>query len=123
MKRTLLALTVLAFVLKLYAGDTITSQPVKIGANEAGQYCEKVVTVTGIVANVTIRPTAVWLKIYNLPTQAPVTLEIFPYATNQFGDISALNGKSVEVTGKIACFRRWPEIILNRKDQLKVVTN
>jgi DNA/RNA endonuclease YhcR with UshA esterase domain len=46
---------------------------------------------------------------------------IFARATNQFGDLKKLEGKQVEVQGKIEDYKDKLQIILNSTNQLKVV--
>jgi DNA/RNA endonuclease YhcR with UshA esterase domain len=46
---------------------------------------------------------------------------VFARATNQFGDLKKLEGKQVEVKGKIEKYQSKPQIILNSSNQLSVI--
>jgi DNA/RNA endonuclease YhcR with UshA esterase domain len=46
---------------------------------------------------------------------------IFSSSSSRFTDIEGLEGKTVEVTGKIKYYQGKPEIILNSASQIKVV--
>jgi DNA/RNA endonuclease YhcR with UshA esterase domain len=46
---------------------------------------------------------------------------MFARATNRFGDLKQLEGKRVEVRGRIEEYKEKPQIILNSRNQLKVV--
>lgn len=122
--KTLVIILALAMVaLKLSAADTNRPVPLKIGAVEASKYYDQLMIVTGKVAQVTVRPNIVFLNLDRPHPDSPFTCIIFPTATNQFGNIKALNGKSVEVTGKVKKFHDQPEIVLDSSNQLKVVSS
>ncbi len=46
---------------------------------------------------------------------------VFARSTNLFGDLKSLEGKQVEVKGKIEEYNNRPEIVLNSTNQLKVL--
>ena len=77
--------------------------------------------VTGKVAQVTVRPTIVFLNFDKAFPNSPFTAVVFPRATNQFGDLYKLKGRDVEISGKITKYRNKPEIVLDSTNQLVVV--
>jgi DNA/RNA endonuclease YhcR with UshA esterase domain len=115
-------IVVLAFTLKLSADQTNSPAPLKIGAGEADKYYDQEMIVTGKVAQITIFKKVVLLNVDKPYPDSPFTLVILPTATNQFGDIEGLDGKDVEVTGKIKKYNDKPEIVLDSTNQLKVIT-
>jgi hypothetical protein len=46
---------------------------------------------------------------------------IFKNSASKFGEIERLEGKTIEVTGKMKSYQGKPEIMLNGSSQLKVV--
>jgi hypothetical protein len=121
MKAFLPILVVLIFVFKLAADETNSPALLKIGANEAYKYYEKEMIVTGKVVQVTIRPKIAFLNIDHPFPDESIALVIYSSETNKFSDLRALEGKSVEVSGKIRRYRFRPEIILDSTNQLKVI--
>ena len=101
--------------------DTTKPAPQKISALEADKHYQQTLTVTGKVAQVSIRERLVYLNFEKKFPDTPFTGVIFARATNQFGDLKSLEGKSVEVSGKIEEYHDKPQIILNGTNQLKVV--
>jgi DNA/RNA endonuclease YhcR with UshA esterase domain len=93
----------------------------KIGTAEAGKHCQEMCIVTGKVAQVTIRETLVYLNLDKPYPGTPFTGVIFARATNQFGDLSKLKGKDVEIKGRVEDYRGKVQIVLNSTNQLKVV--
>lgn len=93
----------------------------RIGAAEAVDHYDKKMTVTGTVAQVTIREKLVYLNLDKPFPQTPLAGVIFARSTNAFGDLSALKGKQVELTGKIEEFKERPQIVLTSTNQLKVL--
>jgi DNA/RNA endonuclease YhcR with UshA esterase domain len=123
MKTILSIFTILAFALKLFADETKSPTPLKIGTNEADKYYDQEMIVTGKVAQVTIRPKVVLLNLDQPFPDSPFSVVVFPSATNKFGDLKSLDGKSIEVQGKIKNYHDRPEIVLDSTNQLRVITN
>jgi DNA/RNA endonuclease YhcR with UshA esterase domain len=122
MKICLSILAVLTLAIKLSAAGTNSSAPLKIGANDAAKHYDQEMIVTGKVAQVTVRPTIVFLNLDQPYPDSPFTLVVFPGATNnQFGDLKALDGKNVEAKGIIKNYHDKPEIVLDNTNQLKVI--
>jgi DNA/RNA endonuclease YhcR with UshA esterase domain len=117
---TVLILTSL-ISLSTMADETNAVAPKKIGAKEADKHFDETLTVTGKVAQVTIREKLVFLNLDQPHPNSPFTAVVFAANTNKFGDISKLKGKNVEVTGKIKNYNDAPEVVLDSTNQLKIV--
>jgi DNA/RNA endonuclease YhcR with UshA esterase domain len=106
---------------RLPAEDAKPEAPKKIGTAEAIKHYDEELAVTGKVAQVTVRPTIVYLNLDKAFPDSPFTAVIFARSTNGFGDLSKLKGKDVEVNGKIAKYHDKPQIVLESTNQLKVI--
>lgn len=120
------SISVAAFIALLsyfvLAGETsIVAGTKRIGASEADKHYDETLTVTGKVAQVTIREKVVFLNLDETYPNSPFTGVIFTVNTNQFGDLKDLRDKDVEITGKIKEYRNRPEIVLVKSNQLKIV--
>jgi len=120
MKICWLALALLVFTLNLSADDTTSPALTKIGTDDVTNYVGKEMIVTGKVAQVSIRPNIVFLNMDKPYPDSPFTLVIHPAETNQFGNLKALRGASVEVMGLITNYHDRAEMVLKKADQLKV---
>jgi hypothetical protein len=112
-------LAVVVVALNLSA-DPTGNPPSKIGTDEAKNYYGQQMIVTGTVAQVSIRSKIIFLNMDKPYPDSPFTLVIFPAATNQFGNLKALKGASVEVTGTISNYHDHAEIVLEKARQLKI---
>jgi exonuclease VII large subunit len=97
------------------------SPPKRISAAEAEKHYDETVIITGKVAQVSIRPKLVYVNLDKKYPEAPMSCVVFARATNQFGDLKKLEGKQVEVKGKIEEYQSKPQIILNSSNQLTVI--
>ena len=95
--------------------------PKKISAAEATKHYQETLIVTGKVAQVSIRPKLVYLNLDKKFPETPMYCVIFARATNQFGDLKKLEGKDVEIKGRIEEYQSKPQIILNDTNQLNVI--
>jgi hypothetical protein len=102
------------------ADDTNGILPAKIAATAADKHCGENGIVTGKVVQVTIRPRAVFLNFERPYPDSPFTGVIFSRSTNQFGDLSSLTDKSVEISGMIVNYQNKPEIVLTNASQLTI---
>jgi DNA/RNA endonuclease YhcR with UshA esterase domain len=93
----------------------------KIGTAEAAKHYDESLTITGKVAQVTIRPRVIFLNLDQTFPDAPFTAVIFSGHTNAFGDLPKLKGRDVELTGTVTNYQGKPEIVLTNAAQLKVV--
>jgi hypothetical protein len=121
MRKRIFSLIVLATFIVPHlaqAGDTNGIVPAKIAATAADKHCGENGIVTGKVVQVTIRPRAVFLNFEKPYPDSPFTGVIFSRSTNQFGDLSSLSNKSVEISGMIVNYQDKPEIVLTNARQL-----
>jgi DNA/RNA endonuclease YhcR with UshA esterase domain len=102
-------------------GTNAPAAPVRIGTDDADKHIDESMVVTGKVASVSIRPNIVFLNMDKAYPDTPFTAVIMAKNTNGFGDLKALEGKSIEVSGKIKSFKDKPEIVLDSTNQLTVV--
>ena len=116
----LVAATILSVNLA-WAEQTNAAPPAKVGAADASKHYDEQVVVTGKVAQVTLRPTIVFLNLDQAFPNSPFAVVIHSEDTNQFGDLKALQGKSVEIEGTIKKYHDKPEIVLTNAAQLKVL--
>jgi DNA/RNA endonuclease YhcR with UshA esterase domain len=127
MRTFLSILVVLTVAIRLSAADTnapalpktSASAPLKIGTAEADKYYDQEMIVTGKVAQVTIRPKVIFLNLDRPHPDSPFTVVIFP--GTYLADVKALDGKAVEIKGKIKNYHDKPEIVLDGTDQLTVL--
>jgi len=127
MRTFLLILVVLTFAVKLPAADTNaptltktnTSALLKIGTGEADKHYGQEMIVTGRVAQVTIRPKVIFLNLDRPHPDSPFTVVMFP--GTYLADVKALDGKAVEIKGKIKNYHDKPEIVLDSTNQLTVL--
>lgn len=120
--KRILSFLCLAAPLVAGAADTNAPGPIKIGTSAAAKHIDETVTVTGKVVQVTFRPKVVFLNFDAAFPQTPFNAVIMSQHTNQFGDLKALEGKQVEVTGKLKEFKDKPEMLLTRSNELQVIT-
>ena len=95
--------------------------PKTIGAAEAAKHYDEDVIVTGKVAQVSIRPSLVFLNLDQPYPNSPLAAVIFTKSTNQFGDLSKLKNQDVEIKGQIKKYNDKPEIVLDNTNQLTVL--
>ncbi len=127
MKTFLSILIASAFAFTLPAADT--NMPagsgdavlVKIGALQATNYYDKMMIVTGRVAQVTIRPSVTFFNLDEPYPDSPFAIVIIHGKSSYYGDANALRGKSIEIRGKITNYHGKPEIVLNSTNQLTVL--
>lgn len=103
------------------ADQTNNAAPVKIGSADADKHYDEEITVTGKVAQVNVRPGIVFINLDKPFPDSPFTAIIPSKYTNDFGDVSLLKGKSVEIQGKVKKYHDKPEIALESTIQLRVV--
>jgi DNA/RNA endonuclease YhcR with UshA esterase domain len=121
------SLTVLAVALSFITtaiqsgAEETNSTTVTIGAEQAAAHIGKQVTVTGVVAQVSFRPSLVFLNFDKPYPNSPFTAIVRNNHTNEFEPLSALKGKSVAVKGLVKDYNGKPEIELIGKSQLKLL--
>jgi DNA/RNA endonuclease YhcR with UshA esterase domain len=120
----LFAIFTLAFCLgavsQSRAGET-NSPAVILGTAQVATNIGKQVTVTGVVAQVSVRPGLTFLNFDKGYPDSPFTAIVRSKNTNAFDNLKALKGKPVAVQGKVIEFNGKPEIELTNQAQLKVL--
>ena len=103
------------------AQPTNAAAPAKIGAADAEKHYNQEMIVTGKVAQVTLRPTIVFLNLDKPHPASPFTAIIRSENTNRFDNLNSLEGKPIEIRGMIKKYNDKPEIIVESPDQIKVM--
>lgn len=117
--------------LEIYSGNSISkySESVftegaslkKISAKEIKQHIGDSLNVTGYVAEVYLSDKVAYLNMESKFPKNIFSCTIFSSKFYEFGDLSAFKGKNIEVTGKVTTFKNKIQIILNSKDQIKII--
>ena len=96
-------------------------EPAVIADTDAAAHVGQMATVQGLVANVyTSSKGNVFLNFeYPYPNEV-FSGVIFSSSAAQFGDLTAYQGKQVQVTGQIRLYKGKPEIILQSPNQLRI---
>jgi DNA/RNA endonuclease YhcR with UshA esterase domain len=116
-----ITLCLTATAIQSRADETNAPAPT-ISAAKAADYIGKQVTVTGVVAQVSFRPTLVFLNFGKAYPNNSFTAVIRGSHTNQFDNLSELKGKAVSVEGKVTDYNGKPEMQLTSKSQLKLLS-
>ena len=120
MKTRWLAFLLLGGLVGFARADS-TNLPVKIRAADAAEHYDQWMTVTGTVAQVTLRPSIVFINL-DLPyPDSPFAAVIHSKDTNQFGNLKSLKGRPVEITGTVQDYHGKPEIVLTNSSQIFVL--
>jgi len=90
-------------------------------AKEAREFVGETNTISGIVAQVTIRQKLAYLNLDKPYPDMSCSGVIFASRTNQFGNLQSLEGRTVLITGKITLYNDRPEIIIDSTNQLVVL--
>jgi DNA/RNA endonuclease YhcR with UshA esterase domain len=102
--------------------DETNAVAITIGSAQAKAFIGKQVTVTGVVAQVSFRPSIVFLNFDKPYPDNPFTAIIHTSHTNEFEKLPALKGKPVSVSGKVRDYNGKPELELSSKSQLKLLS-
>ena len=104
------------------AGASPNPKPaLTIPATAAKDHMNKEAVVTGTIVEVHQSASVIHLNFEKPFPDAPFTAVIFANKTNLFSGIEKLKGKKVEVSGMITEYRKKPEIILTRPNQLNLL--
>ena len=101
--------------------DDTNAVPLTIRSAEAAKWIGKQVVVTGVVAQVSVRPSLVFLNFDRAYPSNLFTAIIRNKNTDEFENLTALRGKAVAVKGQIRDYNGKPEMELTGKSQLKVL--
>ena len=100
---------------------TAQTKQIKISPSEAKDNIGKEVTVIGVVDQVNqSRSGTIYLNMGGKFPDAEFTVVIFKSNASKFKNISIVEGKKIEITGKIKEYKGSPEIILSDPHLLKV---
>ncbi len=92
-----------------------------INAKEVKQHIGDSLIIKGYVADVYLSDKVAYLNFENKFPRNAFSCVIFPGNFWEFGDLSKFKGRNVEVTGKISTYRNKPQIVINSKDQIKIL--
>lgn len=109
------------FTSGLLAQETKTNSPAKIPANAAKDHIGEQKTVTGKIVEVNRAEKLVRLNLDQPFPRQTFTIVIFASQTNQFQDLDALQGKTIEVSGKITEYRQRPQMVLTSTNQIRII--
>jgi hypothetical protein len=102
--------------------DDTNSVAATIGSADVSKWIGKQVIVTGVVAQVSVRPSLVFLNFDKAYPNNLFTVIVRNKNTNEFESLPALRGKAVSVTGQIKDYNGKAEMELTRKSQLKLLS-
>jgi DNA/RNA endonuclease YhcR with UshA esterase domain len=115
--KTKILLSAIIFILIF----TIDFAQEKISAKDAANYIDKSVTVIDTVTGVYLSKSGTYF--INMGGDYPdnaFTAVIFKSDTSKFHNVESLEGKVVEVTGKVKEYREKPEIVVEKVKQVRV---
>ncbi len=94
---------------------------INLKASETSAKVGSRAVVTGYVADVVVREKVAYLNFDGKYPKNTFTVVIFPDKFELFGDLISYKNKTVEVRGKISQYSGKPQIILNNKNQIRVI--
>jgi hypothetical protein len=106
---------------KKSSGKRISQEYVNLKPSETAGNVGSNALVTGYVADVVIREKVAYLNFDGKYPKNTFTAVIFPDKFELFGDLKSYKNKTVEVKGKIGTYSGKPQIILNNKNQIRVI--
>lgn len=108
---------ILSFITSVLAFSQI-----KITPAEAKNYIGKKETITGKIDQIHLTNTGTYfLNMGGKYPDNPFTAIIFKSDTSKFGNVQSYEGKEVEVSGMVKEYNDETEIILESKEQIKLV--
>lgn len=120
MKPLILALSLLLPLITLNAQDKEKKSEV-LAAKDAKGKVGETITVEAKVAEVNKTEKIIRVNLEARFPKQELTLVVFPANFSKFEDVEKLEGKTVRVTGKVTEYQKRPQIVLDAKEQLKVV--
>jgi hypothetical protein len=123
MKRFAVLAVVISLTLTAVASraDEMNTVLFPIGSAEAAKWIGKQVVVTGAVAQVSVRPSLVFLNIDKAYSSNRFAAIIRNKNNNEIANLSALRDKAVSVKGQIKDCNGRPEMVLTGESQLEVL--
>ncbi len=120
MKPLILALSLVFPLITLNAQDKEKKSEV-LAAKDARGKVGETITVEAKVAEVNKTEKIIRVNLEARFPKQELTLVVFPANFSKFEDVEKLEGKTVRVTGKVTEYQKRPQIVLDAKEQLKVV--
>ena len=124
----LAAVVIVPFLLVLLPGGSprlpdlsaATMAPAAISTEEAASRDGSVATVEGLARNVhTARSgKATFIDLDGVYPDNPFSAVIFEDDMDRVGDVGDLQGRTVDITGKISLYRNKPEIVVSSRNQI-----
>ncbi len=93
----------------------------KITSKEVKQHIGDSLRITGYIADVYLGEKVAYLNFENRFPKNVFSCTIFQKTFNEFGDLSKYKNKTAEVTGKITTYKNKPQVILESKQQIKII--
>jgi len=103
------------------SGKKNTQEYLNLKSSETSSKVGSNALVTGYIADVVIREKVAYLNFDGKYPKNTFTAVIFPDKFEAFGDLMNFKNKTVEVRGKIGTYGGKPQIILNNKNQIRVI--
>jgi len=88
---------------------------------EAKDHINEEAAVSGYVADVVIRDRVSYLNFDKKYPKNTFTGVVFEEKFGEVGDLEQYRNKNIELTGKITIYKGKPQIIINSKNQIKVL--
>lgn len=105
----------------VFLSSTVSAQKIYPPA-EAKDHVDEVVIIKGEVSQVsTTRAGQVYLNMGGKYPQNNFSAVILKANVPSFNNVKDYEGKIVEVTGKVKIYNSKPEIVLDKKEQIKIV--
>jgi hypothetical protein len=103
------------------SGNKSSQEYLNLKTSDASAKIGSKAIVTGYVADVVIREKVAYLNFDAKYPKNTFTAVIFTDKFEAFGDLQSYKNKTVEIKGKIGQYGGKPQIILNYKNQIRVV--
>ena len=103
------------------SGSGKNSSSQLITSKEVRQHIGDSLTIRGYVADIYLGEKVAYLNFEDKFPKNVFACAVFSGKFNEFGDLSKYKGKNVEVRGKISTYKNRPQVILNSKDQIKII--
>jgi DNA/RNA endonuclease YhcR with UshA esterase domain len=104
--------------LKFYSN---TKPEAVISPLQAKDHIGRVVTVKGFVADVYKTEKVIYLNFVEKFPENPFSGVIFQSRFKEFSDADIYKGKNVELTGRVTVYKDKPQIIMDSKEQIKIL--
>ncbi len=93
----------------------------RISSREVKHHVGDSLLIEGYVADIYLSEKVAYLNFGNKFPKNNFTCTIFSGKIEEFGDLSKFKGRNVLVNGKITSYKNKPQVVLNSKDQIKIL--